>query len=52
MIQVEVGEGLSGEEKREVKSEILRIMKEASHSLKQSLPLLARRRKRNIFPSM
>ncbi|KAG5019983.1 hypothetical protein JHK87_015838 [Glycine soja] len=39
LLQVEVGEGLSGEEKREVKSEILRIMKEASHSLKQSLPL-------------
>ena len=32
MIQVEVGEGLSGEEKREVKSEILRIVKEASQS--------------------
>ncbi|KAG4938656.1 hypothetical protein JHK84_044907 [Glycine max] len=31
-IQVEVGEGLSGEEKREVKSEILRIVKEASQS--------------------
>ncbi|KAG5048399.1 hypothetical protein AAZX31_04G063800 [Glycine max] len=31
-IQVEVGEGLSGEEKREVKSEILRIVKEASKS--------------------
>lgn len=31
-IQVEVGEGLSAEEKREIKLEILRIVKEASES--------------------